>query len=87
MVPPAYPPLLQSKHLHPPKSGQQHLSLSRLDHWPPGTQTHPEIMQCTADFHHQITDAPLPQPNPIFDDATALDATIDMLNSKTAVMQ
>ena len=63
------------------------LSLSRLDHWLPGTQTHPEIMQSTADFHHQITDAPLPQPNPIFDDATALDATIDMLNSKTAVMQ
>src|ERR1700722_3017812 len=64
-----------------------HLSLSRLDHWPPGTQTHPEIMQCTADFHYQITDAPLPQPNPIFDDATALDTTIDMLNAKTAVMQ
>jgi hypothetical protein len=44
-------------------------------------------MQGTADFHHQITDAPLPQPNPIFDDATALDTTIDMLNAKTAVMQ
>jgi choline dehydrogenase-like flavoprotein len=53
----------------------------------PGPQTHPEIMQCTADFHHQVTDAPLPQPNPIFDDATVLDTTIDMLNPKTAVMQ
>src|ERR1700730_11707394 len=63
------------------------MSLSRLDHWPPGTQTHPEIMQSTADFHHQIANALLPQPNPIFDDATALDTTIDMLNSKTAVMQ
>jgi hypothetical protein len=64
-----------------------HLSLSRLDHRLPWPQAHPEIMQCAADFHHQISDALLPQPNPIFDDATALDTTIDMLNPKTAVMQ
>jgi hypothetical protein len=44
-------------------------------------------MQRTADFHHQIADALLPQPNPILDDATTLDTTIDMLNPKTAVMQ
>src|SRR5271157_4636134 len=63
------------------------LSLSRLNHQLPRPQTHPEIMQRTADFHHQIADALLPQPNPIFDDATALDTTIDMLNPKTALIQ
>jgi hypothetical protein len=63
------------------------LSLSRLDHRLPRPQAHSKIMQRTADLHHQIADALLPQPNPILDDATALDTTIDMLNPKTAVMQ
>jgi len=74
-------------HLGSPLHLQRQLSLSRLDHRLPWPQAHPEIMQCAADFHHQISDALLPQPNPIFDDATALDTTIDMLNPKTAVMQ
>ena len=43
-------------------------------------QTHPEIMQGAAEFHHQVTDALLPQANPVFHDATALDATVDMLD-------
>ena len=66
---------------------QDDLSLSRLHHWLPGGETHPEVMQGTAQFHHEITDARLPQPDPIFDDATALDTAVDMLNPESAVMQ
>ena len=31
-------------------------------------------------FHHEITDAPLPQVAPVFDDATALDTAVDILD-------
>ena len=44
-----------------------HLSLSRLNHWLPWGQTHPEVMQGTAEFHDQIADACLPQAEPIFE--------------------
>jgi hypothetical protein len=44
-------------------------------------------MQRTADFHYSIADALLPQPKPIFDNATALDTAIDMLNPKPALVQ
>src|SRR4051794_34779160 len=37
------------------------LSLSRLNHWLPRSQADPEVMQGTADFHYDITDALLPQ--------------------------
>src|SRR5215216_1898187 len=33
---------------------EQYLSLSRLNHRLPRVQTHPEVMQGTAEFHHQI---------------------------------
>jgi hypothetical protein len=36
-------------------------------------------MQGTAHFHDQIADALLPQADPVFDDATALDATVSRL--------
>jgi len=36
------------------------LSLSRLNHWLPRGQTHPEVVQGTAEFHHQIADPLLP---------------------------
>jgi hypothetical protein len=42
-------------------------------------------MQRTADFHHQIADAILPQAEPIFDDATALDTVVDMPDLQPAV--
>ena len=48
-----------------------HLSLSRLNHWLPGSEAHPEIVQSTAEVHHQIADAFLPQADPVFDDASA----------------
>ena len=41
-------------------------------------------MQGTADFHHDITDALLPQADPVFDDATALDTAVDMLDPQSA---
>src|SRR5712692_7399778 len=57
-----------------------HLSLSRLNHRLPGREAHPEGVQGTAKFHHQIADALLPQADPVFDDATALDTAVDMLD-------
>src|SRR2546428_693483 len=56
------------------------LSLSRLNHWLPRGQTHPEVVQGTAEFHHQITDALLPQADPVLHDAPTLDAAVDMLD-------
>ena len=44
-------------------------------------------MQGTAAFHHEIAHAVLPQPDPVFDHATALDATVDMLDPEPAVVQ
>ena len=60
------------------------LSLSRLDHWLPRGQAHPEIMQGTADFHHLIADALLPQTDPVFDHTAALDTAVDMLDAQAA---
>jgi CheY-like chemotaxis protein len=62
------------------------LSLSRLNHWLPRVKTHPEIMPRPADFHDEIADALLPQPDPVFDDATTLHTAVDMLDPQpTAV--
>src|SRR3954453_11942930 len=61
-----------------------YLSLSRLSHWLPRGQAHPEIMQGTADFHHDITDALLPQADSVFDDAASLDTAVDMLDPQAA---
>jgi hypothetical protein len=44
-------------------------------------------MQGTAEFHYEIADAVLPQPDPVFDDAAALDATVDMLDPQPTVVQ
>src|SRR4030095_9901396 len=63
------------------------MSLSRLNHRLPRCKTHPEVMQGTAQFHHEITDTLLPQPDPVFDDATALDTAVHMLNPEPAVVQ
>ena len=37
-------------------------------------EANPEVMQGTADLHHEIADAVLPQPHPVFNDPTPLDA-------------
>jgi len=41
-------------------------------------------MERTAAFHHEITDAVLPQPDPVFRDAAALDAAVkDMVKNNS----
>src|SRR5712692_6692856 len=42
-------------------------------------------VQGTTDFHHEIADTLLPQPDPVFDDATALDTAVHMLDPQPAV--
>jgi len=44
-------------------------------------------MQGTAEFHHEITDTVLPQPDPVFDDATPLNATVDMLDPEPPLVE
>jgi hypothetical protein len=44
-------------------------------------------MQGTAEFHDQITNALLPQTDPVFHDTTALDATVDMLDPQPTLVQ
>ena len=41
-------------------------------------------MQGTADFHHHIPDALLPETDPVFDDAATLDTAVDMLDPQPA---
>src|SRR6266446_8486997 len=64
-----------------------YLSLSRLNHGQPGVQAHPEIVQGTAELHHEIADALLPQPEPVFPNATTLHTAMDMLNPQSAVVE
>jgi NAD(P)-dependent dehydrogenase (short-subunit alcohol dehydrogenase family) len=66
---------------------QVQLSLSRLNHWLPGGEAHPEIVQGTAEFHHQIADACLPQADAVFDDTATLDTTVDMLNPEPTLVE
>src|SRR6266851_9282869 len=65
----------------------KHVSLSRLNHRWPRREAHPEVLQGTAQFYHQITAALLPQPDPILHHATALHATVDMLDAEPAMVQ
>src|SRR6266446_1064933 len=64
-----------------------HLNLSRLNHRLPGRKAYPEVMQGPPDCHHEIADTRLPQPDPVFDDATAFDTTVDMLDAQPTLMQ
>ena len=63
------------------------LSLSRLNHGQPGVQAHPEIVQGTAELHHEIADALLPQADPVFHNATTLDAAVDMLDPQPTLVE
>src|SRR6266705_5598929 len=63
------------------------LSLSRLNHWLPRIQAHPEVVQGTAEFHHQITDPLLPQAAPVLHDAAALDTAVDMLDPQPPLVE
>jgi len=37
-------------------------------------------MERTAAFHHESADALLPEADPVFDEATALDTAVDLLD-------
>jgi len=63
------------------------LSLSRLNHWLPRIQAHPEVVQGTTEFHHQIADARLPQADPVFHNATTFDAAVDMLDPQPPLVE
>ena len=65
----------------------KHMSLSRLNHWLPRIQAHPDVVQGTTEFHHEIADARLPQADPVFDDAAALDAAVDMLDPEPPLVE
>src|SRR5262249_53900995 len=64
-----------------------YMSLSRLNHWLPRAQTHPEVVQGTAEFHHQIADALLPQADAVLHDATPLDTAVDMLDPESPLVE
>jgi Sigma-70 region 2 len=64
-----------------------HLSLSRFNHRLLRSQPYPEVVQGTAEFHDQITDALLPQTDAVFHDATALDTAVDVLDPSSAIVQ
>jgi hypothetical protein len=66
---------------------QELLSLSRLNHRLPWCQAYPEVVQGTAEFHHQITDTLLPQTAPVFHDATTLDTAVDMLDPEPTLVE
>ena len=63
------------------------MSLSRLNHWLPRDQAHPEVVQGTAEFHHQIADAFFLQADAVFDDTTTLDTPIDLLDPPPPLVQ
>ena len=44
-------------------------------------------MQGTADFHHAIPDALLPQADPVLHDAAALDTAVDMRDPQPTLVQ
>jgi hypothetical protein len=44
-------------------------------------------VQGTAEFHHQIADACLPQADAVFDDTATLDTTVDMLNPEPTLVE
>jgi hypothetical protein len=44
-------------------------------------------MQGAPDLHHEITDALLPQADPVSDDTATLDTAIDMLDPQPALVQ
>ncbi len=79
-------PAYMGRRGHRPR-GAFHLSVSCSNHGLPRGQAHPEMMQSTADVHHQSADTLLPQADPVFDHATALHTAVDMLDPETAVVQ
>src|SRR5215467_5814909 len=68
-------------------SGNRPWSVSRLNHRQPRIQAHPEIVQGATDLHHHITNTFFPQTNAVFDDTTALDTAVDMLDPQPPLVE
>src|SRR5262245_7493808 len=62
-------------------------SLSRLNHWLPRAHTYPEVVQGTAEFHHQITDALFPQTDAVLHNTAALDTAVDVLDPEPPLVE
>jgi hypothetical protein len=69
------------------KHRHNQLSLSRLNHRLPRAQAHPEVVEGAAEFHHEITDASLPQADAVFDNTAALDTTVHMLDPQPPLVE
>jgi hypothetical protein len=75
----------KDEQMHRPDVVTYHLSLSRLNHRLPGCEAHPEVVQSTTDFHHQIADTLLPETDAVLHNATALDTAVDRLDPQPAL--
>ena len=56
------------------------MHLSRFQHWSPGRATHSDVVEGTADCHHDLPDALLPQADRVLHDTTPLDTAVDRLD-------
>src|SRR5215470_10700687 len=63
------------------------MSLCRLNHRLPWGQAYPDVVQSTAEFHHEIADARLPQADPVFHNPTPLDAAVDVLDPEPPLVE
>src|SRR5262245_6071526 len=61
--------------------------LSRLNHRLPRIQVHPEVIQRTTAFHHQIAALLLPQTDAVLHDAAALDTPVAMLDAQPPLVE
>src|SRR5262249_55663151 len=50
-------------------------------------QAHAEVVEGAAEFHHEITDASLPQADAVFYNAAALDTPVHMLDPQPPLVQ
>src|SRR5436190_22672710 len=86
---PDCPPVYRVQKLPPanPRGSVIVVSLSRFNHRLPRGQAYPEVMQGTAEFHHQIADTLLPQADPVLHDAAALDTALDVLDAQPTLVE
>jgi hypothetical protein len=63
------------------------MNLSRLNHWLPGCEAPPEVLQGPAQFPHQIADSLLPQAGPVCHATTALAPAVDVLEPQPTLGQ
>src|SRR3989441_12953957 len=77
----------ESQLLPQPVFALAQLSLSRLNHRLPWCEAHPEVMQCTTEFHHQIANALLPQTDAVLHNAAALHTAVHMLDPEPTLVQ